>query len=109
MEWLINWLVQVLIWGFAALLFFIASLVFACRKDYSRGRLFGILELVAASISSGIWAYALRVSGKADWSLLGFRRDPLISLIFWGMLAAGVLCLAINGFGLSRKRKSAQA
>ena len=103
------WLVLVLACGFAALLFFIGSLVFACKKDFSRGRLFGILELVVASISSGIWAYALRTSGKADWSLLGFHRDPLIALIFWGMLAAGVLCLAINGIGLSRKRKAARA
>ena len=103
-----DWLTQILIFGFVALLFFIASIVFACKKDYARGLLFGILELVAAAISSCTWAYALKVSGKADWFLLGIRRYTTLSLIFWDMFAVGVVCLAINGAGLARKRKSAQ-
>ena len=103
-----DWLTQILIFGFAALLFFIGSIVFACKKEFSRGLLFGVLELVSAVISSGAWAWALKVSGKADWFLLGIRRYTLLSFIFWDMLAVGVVCLVINGRGLARNRKSAQ-
>ena len=103
-----DWLTQILIFGFAALLFFIGSIVCACQNKYYLGLLCGILELVSAVISSGAWAWALKVSGKADWFLLGLRGYTLLSFIFWDMLAVGAVCLVINGRGLARNRKSAQ-
>lgn len=108
-DFMLNWGMQVIIFGLFALFFFIDSIVCAIRTDFSHGLLCGLLELVSAAISSSAWAWALRVSGKSDWYLLGIHRYTLVSLIFWSMFAVGVLCLVINWIGLVWKWTTARA
>ncbi len=104
-----DWLGLLLICGTSALLFFIGSLVCASLRKYLLGLLFGLFELAAAAVASYGWAWALRISGKTDWFLLGILGYTPVSLVFWAMLAVGVVCLVINGRGLVRKWASARA
>ena len=106
---ILNWVMQVIIFGLFALFFFFDSIICAIRMDFSHGLLCGLLELASAAISSSAFAWALKVSGKADWYLLGIHRYTPYSLIFWSMFAVGVLCLAVNGVGLVRKWTTARA
>ena len=104
-----DWLALLLICGTSALICSGGSLVCASLKRYLLGLLFGILELAAAAVASYGWAWALRISGKTDWFLLGIFGYTPVSLVFWAMLAAGAVCLVINGRGLVRKWTSARA
>jgi len=79
--------------GLVALLFSLCSVAFTNRGRYVLGELFGILELASATVSSSVWAWALKGSGKTDWYLLGIRNYPPIGMIFWSMFIVGVLCI----------------
>ena len=47
-------------------------------------------------LSSSAWAYALKISGKVDWFLLGLLGYTPIALIFYTMLLVGVVCIGIS-------------
>ena len=102
-----EWGKQIIVFGLIALVFFIGSQLCASLKKYFLGAIFGILELASAVVSSYAWAWALKVSGKGDWFLLGILGYPPIGLIFWAMFVVGVMSLVKNGKGLAQKRKSA--
>lgn len=91
--------------GLLALVFFIFSAIFAKTGKYDWGLGFGALELLSAAASSSAWAWALKVSGKADWFLLGLRRYAPLSVIFWSMFVVGILCVLANLRGLVKMRK----
>lgn len=97
-----DWVTQILVFGFLAFLLFVLSAVFTRRKKPGLGLLFGALELISAGISCSAWAWALKVSGKAGWFLLGLLSYPPVALIFYAMLAVGVACLAAGFCGLTK-------
>lgn len=97
---------QILIFGSLAAFMFILSAGFAMTKRHMAGLLFGVLELLAAAVSSGTWAYALKISGKIDWFLLGIFSYTPIALICAAMFAAGVWCAAVNLRGFLRRPTS---
>lgn len=91
-----DYLVQILSFGFLAFLMFILAYIFAWKKQPKAGLVFGCLELLSAAISSAAWMDALRVSGKKDWFLLGFFGYTPVSLIFISMFIVGIGCVAVN-------------
>ena len=91
-----DWVTQVLCFGFLAFLMFILSAVFAWKGKIGIGLLFAGLELLSAAISSMGWMYALLISGKTDWFLLGFVGYRPVSLIFISMFIVGIGCVAVN-------------
>lgn len=91
-----DYLVQILGFGFLALLMFILADIFVWKKQPKAGLVFGRLELLSAAISSAAWMDALRVSGKKDWFLLGLFGYTPFSLIFIGMLVVGIGCVAVS-------------
>lgn len=95
-----GWFFQVIFFGILAALMFGVSVDFVKAKRCVTGLLFGVLELLAAAVSSGAWAYALKISGKADWFLLGIHRYTPIALICYAMFAVGVWCVAMNLWGI---------
>ena len=100
-----GWLMLIVVFGFIALGFFILSQVSIWTKNPRIGLVFAVLELISASISSLAWMWALRVSGKGDWFLLGIFRYTPISLIFWSMFVVGILCVALSIWGIRRKNE----
>jgi len=100
-----DWLTQILVFGFVALLFFIRSVVSIRKKRYALGLAFGILELLSAAVSSSAWAWALKVSGKSDWLMFGILNYPPIGLICVSMFVVGVLCVMKSIWGIWQKRK----
>ena len=102
-----DWVMQILMFGFAAFICFVFSAVFTARRQHIAGLIFGVLELVPAAVSSWAWADALRSSGKGDWFLLGILSYPVAGLIFWCMFAVGILCVVWSVMG--RKRQSGSA
>lgn len=104
-----DWLRQIFVFGLIALVFFIGSQLCASLKKYYLGLFFGILELVSAVVASYAWAWALKVSGKGDWLLLGIFGYTPIGLIFWAMFVVGVMCVVKNVRGLVQKRRPAGA
>lgn len=90
-----NWFSMVFLFGSLALIFFILSLRFAWKRKYKTGMLLAVLELMNGAVSSTAWAWALKVSGKTDWSLLGIRGYTHIAVIFWCMDGVGFICLAL--------------
>ena len=66
-----EWERQIFVFGFIALALFSLSQIFIWAKKPWIGLGFAVLELIAAGISSWAWMWALRVSGKVDWLLLG--------------------------------------
>lgn len=99
------WALQVLAFGLLALIFFVFYLTYAQQKKYAHSLVFGILELISAVISSAAWAWALRVSGKVDWLLLGLIRYTFLALIFIAMLTVGVYCIVTSIRKLSKQGK----
>lgn len=97
-----DWVTQTLGFGFLALPLFGLSVLFAWRKKYKLGLLFGGLELISGGVSCAAWAWALKVSGKADWFLLGLLGYTPAALIFYAMLVVGIVCLIANFRGLVR-------
>jgi len=95
--------------GMAALIFFLCSAFSTKQERYSLGLAFGVLELLSAVVSSFVWAEALWESGKIDWFLFGILNYPLIGLIFWSMLVAGVLCVVASIRGIKQKKAAGQA
>lgn len=94
-----GWVMQMLGFGFLAFIMLLLSATFAWRKRYKLGLLFGGMELIAAGVSSSAWAWALKVSGKIDWFLLGLMRYTPIALICYAMFAVGTICLIVNFCG----------
>ena len=66
---------------------------------------FGVLELLAAFLSSTGWMEALRISGKSDWLQLGYQTAPLVAEVFLLMFAVGIGCIAANIVGLFREEE----
>ena len=92
-------LIQIILFGFIAFGCFVSSVVFLAFTTNKRpivGLAFGVLELIFGALSSAVWAYALKISGKIDWFLLGLLGYPPIALIFYTMLLVGVVCIGIN-------------
>lgn len=82
---------------------FSLSVFFTKAKRHKLGLLFALLELLAAVISSGAWAHALKISGKTDWFLFGIFGYTPIGLICFAMFAVGMLCAAINFRGVIKR------
>lgn len=99
-----GWLVQIFVFGALALGLFLGSLGFEERGRYALGAALGAAELLPAAVSSVVWADALRVSGKADWFVLGILSYPLIGLIFWCMIGAGIFATVKSIFGEARAK-----
>lgn len=93
-------LTQIFVFGFTALAFFTLSQVFIWAEKPGIGFVFAVLELLSASVSSWAWMWALRVSGKGDWLLLGVLGYPPIGLIFWSMFVVGIRCAAVSIQGI---------
>ncbi len=102
-----DWLLQVLLFGLVALFFSITSVSATLQNRYALGLCVGILELLSATISASAWAYALKISGKMDWFLLGLLGYTPIALIFMAMFVVGILCVLASIRGLIKKEKSA--
>lgn len=99
-----EWFYTVIGFGLLAFLFFVISEVFKRKNRFGRGMLFGFLELLPAVISSSAWAWALKVSGKADWFVFGIFRYTLMGLICYAMFAAGIWCIVANVRGIGKQR-----
>ncbi len=97
-----DWFLQLIGFGVAAFFMFIFSVSSAEAKRYKAGLLFGGLELLSAAVSSGAWAYALKISGKTDWFLFGLFGYTPIALICIAMFVVGIGCVAVNARGLSK-------
>lgn len=97
-----SWFSMVSLFSSLALIFFILSLRFAWKKRYKTGMLLAVLELMSGAVSSAAWAWALKVSGKTDWFLLGIRNYGFGGLIFWCMDGVGLICLALCMGGMIR-------
>lgn len=95
----------ILIGGLVAFVFFILSVACAWKSKHPAGLAFAFLELLAASVSSAAWMYALKVSGKTDWYLLGLFRYTPIALIFISMFVVGAICVIVNVRGIIKSRK----
>ena len=100
---------QILLFGLAALFFSIASVSATLQNRYALGLCCGIFELLAATISASAWAYALKISGKMDWFLLGLLGYPPMALIFMAMFVVGILCILASIRSLVKKEKSADS
>ena len=74
-----------------------ASCGFAWGKKNRIGLLFGVLELLAAFLSSTGWTEALRISGKMDWLQVGSRTASVAAEIFG--------CIVANVVGLFREEE----
>lgn len=98
-----GWVVQILGFGLLAFIMFVLSADFAWIKEHKLGLLFGGLELISAYISSSAWAWALKVSGKSDWFLLGLFGYTPIALICYSMFIVGIICLIVNFCGLIKR------
>ena len=99
-----DWFLQVFVFGALALAFFLFSLALLKRKQNIAGLAAGMLELLSGTVSCGAWMWALKVSGKTDWLLLGLLRYTPIALVFYAMMSAGVLCVFLNLRSLKRTR-----
>lgn len=100
-----DWLTQILVFGFTALAFFTLSLAFIWAKKPSIGLGFAVLELISASVSSLAWMDALRESGKGDWFLLGVLSYLPIGLIFISMFVVGVRCATVSIQGIREQNE----
>ncbi len=98
-----SWVLQVVVFGFVALLFFIRSVASIQKKQYALGLAFGILELLSATVSSSAWAWALHVSGKSDWRLFGILNYTPLGLICVSMFVVGALCVIMGIWGVIKK------
>lgn len=97
-----DWEVQMLGFGSLACLIFVLSAFFTWKKKRILGLLLGVLELILAVISSSAWAWALKISGKKDWFLLGLLGYTPIALVCYSMLAVGIVCLIANFCGIMK-------
>ena len=98
-----SWFGLVTLFGLLALGLFIGSAALAGKKQYRAGLCCGILELLAAAVSSSAWAWALKVSGKADWMLFGLFGYTIAALICYAMFVVGALCVLASARGIVRR------
>ena len=89
--------------GFPAFALSLSSIISVWQKDYREGLFFAILELLPASVVSGVWMYALKISGKSDWFLFGLFGYTPVALSCICMIAAGVVCFILNARGLAKQ------
>ena len=101
----LDWVRQIFVFGFTALALFILSQIFIRVKKPGIGFVFAVLELLSASVSSSAWMWALRVSGKGDWLLLGILGYPPIGVIFWSMFVVGIRCAVVSIQGIRRQNE----
>lgn len=99
-----NWFSMVFLFGSIALILFICSTRGIWKRAYKAGMLFTVLEMMSGAAASAAWAWALKVSGKTDWSLLGIRGYTPIAVIFWCMDGVGLICLALCMGGLIKDK-----
>lgn len=99
-------IIQILLFGLTAFIFFISSTTFTALKQPTPGLVLGVLELASAFLSSAGWAELLRVSGKTDWFLLGIIGYPAIALLFISMYVVGMLCIVWSAWRLHRLKKT---
>lgn len=104
---MMDWVTQILTFGFSILgcfVFSIAFIVFTAKKPHIVGLAFGALELILGVLFSSAWAYALKISGKVDWFLLGLLGYTPVALIFYTMLLVGVACIGVNLWFIVRQK-----
>lgn len=104
-----DWFVQIIAFGLLAFLFFVLSAASGSKHKFGCGVFFGFLELLCAVISSSAWAWALKVSGKGDWFLLGILGYTPVVLICYAMFVVGAWCTVTNIRGISKQKTAAHS
>ena len=92
--------------GLLSILLISLSVWAVVKKQYDRASALAALELIPALLCCDSWRWALSVSGKADASLLGILSYPLLGAFCYGILAFGVICIAVSVHGFIARGSS---
>lgn len=100
-----DWGAQIFFFGLIALGLFLASVYCIRKGKYIAALVLAVAELVSGALTIPAWMWALKISGKVDWYLLGLRNYPPVALIFYAMFAVGILCIVFSIVGLIKAGK----